>query len=209
VERGRARRDPRTFVVACVGRIIPIKNPFTIVDAFARTAGPDWRLQFFGEGALRAEVIAAAAARGLGDRVEAAGLIPRDAVFEALGAADVCISASRGEGLPVAVLEAMASGCPVILSNIDPHREVVGDAAFVPLIDPDDVEGFARELRRMRDLPPAERVAIGDRCRRHVAERFGLPAMHAAYEHIYNEVCGSTGAAPQGAPGDPSPEARG
>ncbi len=208
VERGRSRRRPETFIVACVGRIIPIKNPFTVVDAFARAAAPDSRLQFIGEGTLRPEVLAVAASRGLGDRVQAAGLIPRDAVFEALGAADVCISASRGEGLPVAVLEAMASGCPVILSDIQPHREVVGDATFVPLIDPDDPEGFARELRRLRALPPAERAAIGESCRKHVEDRFGLPAMHAAYERIYNEVCGSSGAAPRVAPGGPAAEVR-
>jgi glycosyltransferase involved in cell wall biosynthesis/O-antigen ligase len=205
VGRGRSRKTGDTFVVASVGRLIPIKNPLTVLGAFARAAQPDWRLRFLGEGALRPEVLAEAASRGLIQQVQTPGLLPRDAVFEALGASDVFVSASRGEGLPVAVLEAMACGCPVILSDIQPHREVVGDAAFVPLVDPEDSEGFARELRRLRSLSPTERAAIGASCRRHVEERFGLPAMHAAYERIYDEVCRTRGAT---SPGRISKEAR-
>ena len=198
VNRVRTTGSGDTFTVACVGRVIPIKNPFMVLEAFARAAADDWRLCFIGDGGLRPDVEAAAAARRLSGQVQTTGLIPRDAVFAALGAADVFVSASRGEGLPVAVLEAMASGCPVILSDIPPHREVAGDAAFVPLIDPDDAEGFARELRRLRSLPAAERAEIGWRCRSHVVERFGLSAMHAAYERIYDEVCGFPDRAPLG-----------
>jgi glycosyltransferase involved in cell wall biosynthesis len=189
LERGRRRRDPEAFVIACVGRVIEIKNPLLLLDAFARAAEPNWRLRFIGDGALRSRVLSDAKARGIGDRVAITGLIPRDAVFETLGAADAFVSVSKGEGLPVAVLEGMACGCPTILSDIPPHREVVGDAVFVPLIDSIDAEGFARELRRLHDGSAAERARIGARCARHVEQRFGLRVMHAAYEHIYAEVC--------------------
>jgi glycosyltransferase involved in cell wall biosynthesis len=189
LERGRRRRDPQAFVVACVGRVIDIKNPLVLLEAFSRAAEPNWRLRLIGDGALRSRMLSEANARGIGERVEVTGLIPRDAVFEALGAADAFVSVSKGEGLPVAVLEGMASGCPTILSNIPPHREVIGDATFVPLIDAADAEGFARELRRLHANSAAERARIGARCARHVEQRFGLRAMHAAYERIYAEVC--------------------
>jgi glycosyltransferase involved in cell wall biosynthesis len=199
----RRRSDGETFVVACVGRVIEIKNPFTVLDGFARAAEPDWRLRFIGDGALRPDVLAEAESRGIGEHVGVTGLIPRDAVFEAVGTADLFVSASRGEGLPVAVLEAMACGCPVILSDIAPHRELVGDAEFVPLVETEDAEGFAREMRRFRAMSVAERADIGARCRRHVEERFGLPVMHAAYERIYDDVC-SEAVQLRGAPRSPA-----
>jgi glycosyltransferase involved in cell wall biosynthesis len=183
------KRSDESFVVACTGRVIEIKNPFTVVDAFTRAAEPNWKLRFIGEGNLREGVLADARSRRVDEQVEITGLIPRDAVFEAVGSADVFVSASRGEGLPVAVLEAMACGCPVILSDIAPHREVVGDAEFVPLVATEDSEGYARELRRFHAMSTAERAEIGAQCRKHVEERFGLRVMHSAYEQIYDEVC--------------------
>ena len=67
------------------------------------------------------------------DRVTMTGLIPRDEVFLRCASADVLVSTSHGEGLPVAVIEAMAAGCPVILSDIPPHRELMDGEDFVPL----------------------------------------------------------------------------
>ncbi|UCE86395.1 MAG: glycosyltransferase [Deltaproteobacteria bacterium] len=188
VEARPQRRDRKHFVVACVGRVIEIKDPLTVLDAFSRAADPDWRLRFIGDGALRSRVLSEAKARGLGDRVEVTGLISRDRVFEALGAADVFVSASKGEGLPVAVLEGLASGRPSVLSDIPPHRELVNGAEFIPLVECGDAAGFARELRRLHAATPAARRGIATRCRNHVERHFGLPVMHSAYERVYEEV---------------------
>jgi glycosyltransferase involved in cell wall biosynthesis len=175
------------FTVATVGRLIEIKNPLTVLNAFQQGAGQKSRLVFIGEGDLRDRLMTEIQARGL-DRLELTGLIPRDRVFEKLSQADVVISASRGEGLPVAVMEAMASRCPVILSDIEPHREIATGADFIPLIQPDDVEGFARELTRFRMMSPLERAETGDKCRKLAEERFSLAAMQRKYEQIYAQV---------------------
>jgi glycosyltransferase involved in cell wall biosynthesis len=102
--------------------------------------------------------------------------------------ADVYVSTSRGEGLPVAVLEAMACRVPVILSDIPEHREIVGDVDVVPLVAPDDVAGFAAAIERFRQMPPAERDEVTDRCRTLVAGRFSVQAMNRAYEQVYRDV---------------------
>ncbi len=181
----RSQNDDLT--VAAIGRLIEIKNPLTVLNAFRQGAGPNSRLVFIGEGDLRDRLMTEIRARGL-DRIELTGLIPRDRVFEKLSQADVVISASRGEGLPVAVIEAMACRCPVILSDIEPHREIATGADFIPLVQPDDVEGFARELTRFRCMSPLERAETGDKCRKLVEERFSLTAMQKRYEQIYAQV---------------------
>jgi glycosyltransferase involved in cell wall biosynthesis len=180
-----------TFTVASVGRLIDIKNPLSIVDAFHHSDDHASRLVFIGEGHLRGSLVTHVKAHGLEDRVELTGLIPRDQVFEHLSKADVVVSASRGEGLPVAIIEAMACRCPVILSDIEPHREIAAGAEFIPLIQPDDVAGFAREISRFRHMPAAERADIGEKCRKIAEERFSLSSMHRRYEEVYAQVLGA------------------
>jgi len=164
-----------------------VKDPLALLEAFARAFGQDGdaRLVFIGAGKLEETLQARTGHLALRDRVDLTGLIPRDDVFVSYAEADVFVSTSHGEGLPVAVLEAMAAGCPVILSDIPPHREVAEDAEFIPFVAPGDLEGFAREIRRYEEMPPEERHAIGRRCRAHVLERFTLPIMHATTEVVY------------------------
>jgi glycosyltransferase involved in cell wall biosynthesis len=175
------------FTVAAVG-LIKIKGPFTVLEAFRQCADPASRVVFMGEGHLRPLLAAEAEESGLQEQVQLTGLIPRDSVFEQLAQADLFISASRGEGLPVAVLEAMACSCPVLLSDIPPHREIAEGVDWIPLVQPDDVTGFAREIARFRDMSPEQRAGIGRKCRERVEERFSLRAMHAGYMQVYAQI---------------------
>lgn len=191
VKRYRSTHFPNGhFTVAAVGRLIEIKNPLAILKAFQQSHGNDkaWRLSFIGDGHLRDKITREIQKLGLANRVELTGLIPRDKVFEKLTYLDVVVSASRGEGLPVAVIEAMACRCPVILSDISPHREIARGADFIPLVQPDDVSGLAREIKRFQQMPAARRAEIGWRCRKLVEERFSLAAMHKGYQEIYEQV---------------------
>lgn len=181
-------RDDARFTVLSVGRLDKVKDPAVLMDAFEASAGPDDRLIFVGAGLIEHELAARTARSGLSSRVLFTGLIARDQVFVQCARADVFVSASRGEGLPVSVMEAMVSGCPVILSDIPPHRELADGASFIPLIGPGDVDGFAREIRRYRHMTGAERIEMGRRCREHIVARFSLPIMHAGTETVYREV---------------------
>jgi glycosyltransferase involved in cell wall biosynthesis len=185
-----AERDGQGFTVLSVGRLERVKDPLALVDAFARGVGEDAgsRAVFVGAGELSPAVSARAQELGLGDRVALTGLIPRDDVFVLCADADVFVSTSHGEGLPVAVLEAMAAGCPVILSDIPPHRELAEGADFIPFVPAGDVEGFAAAIRRFHEMSAQERRTIGRRCRDHMAARFTLPIMRAGTEAVYREV---------------------
>jgi glycosyltransferase involved in cell wall biosynthesis len=190
-----AERNGQGFTVLSVGRLESVKDPLALLDAFQRSLGedPGSRAVFVGAGELSPAVTAHAQELGLADRVVLTGLVPRDDVFVLCADADVFVSTSRGEGLPVAVLEAMAAGCPVILSEIPPHRELADGADFIPFVEPGDVEGFAAAILRYREMSPQERREIGRRCRSHMAARFTLPIMRAATEAVYREVAPSNG----------------
>jgi glycosyltransferase involved in cell wall biosynthesis len=183
-----AARPAAPFTVASVSQLIERKNPLAVLEAFHEADDGVSRLVLIGQGPLHDRLVAEGRARGVLARLEFTGLIARERVYGRLRQADVFVSASRGEGLPVAVLEAMACRCPVILSDIPPHREVAAGADFIPLVAPDDASGFAREIRRLRGLSARQRAAIGEECRRIAERRFSLGAMHRAYEEVYAEV---------------------
>jgi glycosyltransferase involved in cell wall biosynthesis len=190
-----AERNGNGFTVLSVGRLETVKDPLALLEAFGHSLGEDVgsRAVFVGAGELAPTITARAEELRLQDRVVLTGLIPRDEVFVLCADADVFVSTSHGEGLPVAVLEAMAAGCPVILSEIPPHRELADGTDFIPFVKPGDVEGFAAAIRRYREMSLEERREIGRRCRSHMAEHFTLPIMRAGTEAVYREVAPSAG----------------
>jgi glycosyltransferase involved in cell wall biosynthesis len=178
------------FTIATVG-MIEIKNPLSVLDAFYQSDDRTGKLVFLGEGTMRSKLTQKIASLDLQKQVELTGMVPRDNVFQYFALADLFVSASRGEGLPVAVMEAMACRRPVILSDIAPHREIVKDVGFIPLINPDDVAGFASAIKKYREMSLSERSALGEKCRKLIEEQFSLPVMHAGYAAIYSEITGN------------------
>ena len=177
------------FTIATVG-LIKIKNSITVLDASYQDNDRNTKLIFLGEGSLRPLLTEKIERLGLQQQVQLMGMVARDKVFEYFVLADLFVSASWGEGLPVAVMEAMACGRPVVLSDIPPHREIVEGIDFIPLIKPDDVAGFAQEIKKFREMSVSERTVIGQKCRKLIEERFSLPIMHAAYKEVYAKITG-------------------
>lgn len=180
--------DSNPFTVLSIGRLIEVKNPLTVLNAFRQSAIFGSRLAFIGEGDLGSTLSVKIREFDLNKQVELTGLIPRNKVYEALAQADVFVSTSYIEGLPIAPLEAMACRCPVILSDIPPHRELAAGADFIPLIPADDTEGFAREISRFHNLSKEERKAIGEKCRTWAEEHFSLATMHINYIALYEQL---------------------
>lgn len=183
-----SRPHASAFTVLSVSRLVPIKNHLTTLRAFEGSRSDGDELVFVGEGSERGALESEIAALGLDGTVRLAGLQTREQVYQAMAASDVYVSASFGEGLPIAVLEAMAARCPVVLSDIDPHREIAEGVDFIPLVDPRDVQGFGDQIQRIRSLSPDARAALGERCRAHVESRFALANMHAGYDEVYREL---------------------
>lgn len=183
-----ATRTAEQFTLVAISRLVAIKNPFTVLKAFQSSAVPTSRLVYIGDGVLRPDLLAQNQTAPTEQQVTFTGLIPREQVFAHLLNADLFISASHGEGLPISVLEAMACGCPVLLSDIPPHREIAQHGNFIPLVQQDDVTGFAREISKFQAMSAAERTQIGQRCRKLVEEHFSLPAMRNNYLDLYHSL---------------------
>ena len=182
-------RAPRTGrLVVSVGRLIAVKDPGTVLDAFARVARPDDLLVMVGEGDLFSSYADQGDVPLGAGLVRFTGLLQRDEVYRLLHQADVFVSASRVEGMPVAVLEAMASRCPVVISDIAPHREIASRTPGVRLVAPGDVAGFADAIGRAVDLPAAERQQVGEELRRGAAEHFSVGGMNQAYGRLYRRI---------------------
>ena len=171
--------------VVSVGRMIPIKDQATLLTAFASASRPHDRLVVLGDGPLRAELEQLADRLGVADRVALPGLLPRDDVYRLLGRADAYVSTSRGEGLPLSVLEALAARLPAVLSDIPPHREVAAATAAARLVPVGDARAFADALSRLLALPSEQRAALGRSARKAVTDAFSVHSMIDGYARIY------------------------
>ncbi|HUI26292.1 MAG TPA: glycosyltransferase, partial [Candidatus Kryptonia bacterium] len=169
--------------VVMIGRLVPQKNPSLFVAAAARLRQqlPSVRFRIIGAGPLRAKVEAEIAAAGLRGCCEVLG--ERHDVPELLRAADLLWLTSDWEGLPNVVLEAMASGVPLVATDVGGTRELVrdGEGGFViPAGDRDAL--VARSLSLLRDGEVRYRFGVAARKR---AEAFAPERMADAMRTVY------------------------
>lgn len=171
-------REARVFGTAM--RLLEVKDPLGLVGAFARTGPGDAHLAIAGDGPLRPALEARIDALGLGAHVHLLGV--RDDLERVYPAFDAFVLPSRSEGLPMALLEAMACGVPPIASAVGRVPEVLeglppGTATTVP---PGDEAALAAALAAF--APPAEAAGA---LRARVLERFSSGALARAYAEIY------------------------
>lgn len=130
-------------VVLFVGRLVEGKRPAIALEAFADVLEtyPDAELYLCGDGPLREELHRRAADLGVEDAVEFLGHVSYDEMPNVYRSGDVMVLPSRAEGVPRTVLEAMASGVPVVCSQLQQLEGIVGDRGS--LVDVSDVETVA------------------------------------------------------------------
>ena len=165
-----------------VGALSARKDPLTVVKAIRSIDDASLVVAFLGHGALAADCRRLAA----GDsRVRFVGQVAD--VTPWLRAADFLVSASRAEGLPNAVLEAIACGLPVVLSDIEPHRELLDPVPTAGIAVPvGDEQALARAMAR--PLPQAERSGVLDPA---TAGLIGAERMSRQYQALYERIAGS------------------
>lgn len=150
----------------------PIYGTPTILDAFrlARERVPVLRLLMLGGGRLAPQVDEYVRSRGLAGAVERPGLVPQDDLPDVFRAADVYMSCSESDGTSISLLEALATGVPVVVSDIPGNREWVRHGENGWLAPPGDAAAFADALVAAATLSREQRSWIAAANRR-VAER--------------------------------------
>jgi glycosyltransferase involved in cell wall biosynthesis len=137
-------------VILFVGNFLPVKNPLLLVRAHAELCRlrPEARphLVMVGGGSLEQQARAEANALGSGDRVLLAGRKLPEQVARYMQAADVLALSSENEGVPNVVLEAFASGLPVVATNVGGIHEVLGHDFLGRLVDSGQPAALARAL---------------------------------------------------------------
>jgi glycosyltransferase involved in cell wall biosynthesis len=157
--------------VLCVGRLAPEKGQQVLVDALA--ACPGVAVTFVGAGDKLEALRRRAAARGVDDRVTFTGAVGQDRIAAHYAAADVFCLPSFGEGVPVVLMEAMASGVPVVATAVGGVPELVEHGVTGLLAPPGRADALADALMRLAgDADLRRRLAAAGRAR--VEEEFDL-----------------------------------
>lgn len=179
-----ARAGPPTVI--CVAAFYsPLKGHDHLLRAFALLDEGEARLWLVGGGALLPDMQRLAERLGLGDRVTFWG--PRGDVPRLLAESDVFVLPSLSEGCPNALLEAMATGMPVVATSVEGVREIVADRStglLVPPGSPDAIRDAIRELARDDEL----RRRLGMNARRRIEESFRAETVARQYEELYADL---------------------
>jgi len=183
-----SRRGHEGFVVGFVGRLVPIKNVGALLHAIAIASReiPDLRLTIYGDGPQRVPLEAMARALSIDDRVTFAGW--HNELPDLYAGLDVVALTSLNEGTPVAVIEAMAAGVPVVASAVGGVPDVV-DHGVTGLLTTTSAEDIAAALVQVhRD--PESTSARAARARAIVSERYGTERLVSRIADLYVETVG-------------------
>ncbi len=188
--------NPETRFIGSVAGLKSVKGHRYLLEAAAKIMKSDARIQLIlaGEGELRDEILEQAKRSGVGARTLLLG--HRQDSARLVAAFDVAVLASLHEGLPNAVMEAMAVGTPVIATAVGGVPELIRNGETGFLVPPADARALAEAIDfALSHAEQSDLIAM--RGRRFVIERFGMERMVAAVESLYDEIIGGSQNGPE------------
>ena len=141
---------------------------------------PNANLMLVGDGELRGSIERTVKSAGLSERIHFMGELPPDEVRGVMRACDLFMFPSLFEAMPMALLEAMAAGMPIIASDIPANRELLQDCGV--LLPPDPAQFASAAIRLLADRTMA--ASLGERATRR-ATQFTVDAMAIGYEQLF------------------------
>jgi glycosyltransferase involved in cell wall biosynthesis len=159
-----------------LARMMPQKRLDVLIEAFARLKQPNLRLTMLGDGPLRVPLENLARSLGVADRIDMPGFV--DNVEPALRAADLFVLSSDYEGLPAAVIEALACNVPVVTTDcFFGAREMLGSSPFCAVAPVGDPVALARAIEESLSRGPAHGL-------QELAAGYGIAASIAAHLEV-------------------------
>jgi glycosyltransferase involved in cell wall biosynthesis len=181
--RARPEKSPPRIVM--VARISHWKDHPTLLNALAGLLDLDWQLELIGDGHLRRETEALAATLGITSRVRFTGY--RDDVPVRLADAQMFVLATKWEGFPRSILEAMRAGLPVIASEVGGVGQSVRDGETGFVVPGGDVAALRARLRQLL-VDPSERQRMGAAGRNWYEKHFSLERLVSETTAVYEAV---------------------
>jgi glycosyltransferase involved in cell wall biosynthesis len=173
--------SPGSKTMGSVGRLTWQKGFDVLLHAFSLLADKDLNLLIFGVGEEEATLRALAVTLNIDSRVHFLGY-SRD-LTHVLGALDLYVHSSRFEGMPIALLEAMAAACPIVASSVDGNRDLIENGVHGWLVPPENPVMFARAIEdALGNLAEARRRATAARER--VLSDFSIERIAAVWEKL-------------------------
>ncbi|MEJ6002475.1 TIGR03088 family PEP-CTERM/XrtA system glycosyltransferase [Paucibacter soli] len=179
------------FIVGTVGRVQAIKDQATLLRAFAAVLKrrPDWRshlrLMIVGDGPLLEALRQQAQELGVTPACWFTG--PRDDVARLMGTMDLFVLPSLNEGISNTLLEAMATGLPLLATAVGGNVELLEEGVVGTTFAPGDVEGLADMIENYAADPAMCRTQ-GKAARQRAETQFSLQAMVASYQRVYETL---------------------
>jgi glycosyltransferase involved in cell wall biosynthesis len=176
-------------VFGFVGRLVPIKDLPSLLQAFSRVVAhvPAARLMLVGDGPRRAELERLADRLGLAPYVQFAGW--QHDLTAVYGAMDVGVLSSLNEGTPVTLIEAMAAGKPVVATAVGGVEDVVRHDATGLIVPPADPAALAAAMIRLAE-DPADRQRLGRQGRAETTSRFSIDRNTPQIVALYQDILG-------------------
>ncbi len=173
------------ILIGSVGRLVPVKNYGLLLEAVSALPLDRLRLVLVGDGPERGALESLARARGLASRTLFTG--HRNEVAELLAALDLFVLPSLSEGMSNTLLEAMASGVPVVASDVGGNTEIIQNGVSGLLFPCGDAQILSAQLGEMLDQP-ARRLQFAAAAQARVRSDFSLEAMASRYEALYDSL---------------------
>ena len=132
-----------------VAQLIKRKNHIVLIQAVAKLNNPHFHLFICGDGVQETELKTKALELGVENQIHFLGF--RKDVYKISSAADLFLFASLQEGLPVAIMEAMACGLPIVASKVRGNSDLIDQGKGGYLVNPMDVDGFVKAIHKITD----------------------------------------------------------
>ena len=174
------------IILMSVGELTKRKNHMVVIDALARLKEYDILYVICGDGPMKAQLRAKAEELGVRDRVKLLGF--RKDIAELHKAADIFVFPSLQEGLPVAVMEAMASGLPIVASKIRGNEDLISNNQGGYLVNPMDSEQVAKAIEKMIQNPKKREKM--EKRNLEIIAKYGQETVLQKMDEFFDEIVG-------------------